>query len=139
VLVEQEHITPVNRGPVVGVDLGIKKLATISDGEERPNPRAVRSGLKQRKRVQRAVSRKRKGSRTRTKAVGTLARPHRRVANLRADALHQRTSRLAKTKAVVVLEDLNVSGMLKNHRLAQAISDGGFDEFRRQLVYKAAW
>jgi putative transposase len=138
-LVEQEHVVPANRGPVVGVDLGIKKLATISDGEEQPNPRYLRYCLKKLKRLQRAVSCKRKGSRNRAKAVCKLARLHRRVAHQRADTVHQLTSRLAKTKAVVVIEDLNVSGMLKNHWLAQAISDVGFAEFRRQLTYKAAW
>jgi putative transposase len=91
------------------------------------------------KRCQRVVSRKRKGSSNRKKAVCKLARLHRRVANQRANTLHQLTSRLAKTKAVVVIEDLNVSGMLKNHHLAQAIGDVGFAEFRRQLTYKAAW
>jgi putative transposase len=139
VLVEQEHVVPVNRGPVVGVDLGIKKLATISDGEEQPNPRHLKQQLRQIKRCQRAVWRKCKGSRNRKKTVCKLARLHRRVANQRAHTLHQLTSRLAKTKSVVVIEDLNVSGMLKNHRLAQAISDVGFYEFRRQLSYKAAW
>jgi putative transposase len=64
---------------------------------------------------------------------------HRHVANQRADTLHQLTSRLAKTKSVVVIEALNVAGMLKNHHLAQAIGDVGFAEFRRQLTYKAAW
>lgn len=66
-----------------------------------------------------------------------LAKAHRRVANIRADALHQATHMLSKTKTAVVMEDLNVSGMLKNHRLAQAIADVGFDEFKRQLVYIA--
>src|SRR6476660_5781586 len=64
---------------------------------------------------------------------------HRRVAQQRTNTLHQLTSQLAKTKAVVVIEDLNVSGMLKNHHLAQAIGDVGFGEFRRQVTYKAAW
>jgi putative transposase len=139
VLVEQEHVVPVNHGPTVGVDLGIKNLATISDGEETPNPRHLRSRLKKLKRLQRAVSRKRKGSRNRQKAVRKLAQLHRQIAHQRADTLHQLTSRLAKTKAVVVIEDLNVSGMLTNHQLAQAIADVGFAEFRRQLSYKAAW
>jgi putative transposase len=139
VLVERELAVPAHHGPVVGVDLGIKKLATISDGEERPNPRHLRSCLKKLKRWQRSVARKKKGSQNRKKAVHKLAALHREVANQRADTLHQFTSRLAKTKAVVVIEDLNVSGMLKNHHLAQAIGDVGFHEFRRQLTYKAAW
>jgi putative transposase len=139
VLVEQEHIVSANSGPVVGVDLGVKKLATLSDGTEEPNPRHLKQGLHKIKHCQRAVSRKRKGSRNWTKAVRRLACLHRKVANQRANTLHSFTSRLAKTKSVVVIEDLNVSGMLKNHHLAQAIGDVGFGEFRRQLTYKAAW
>jgi len=139
VLVEQEQAVPVNRGPVVGVDLGIKKLAMLSDGAEEPNPRHLKQRLRKITRCQRAVSRRRKGSHNRRKAVQRLARLHRCVANQRANTLHQFTSRLAKTKSVVVIEDLNVAGMLTNHHLAQAIGDVGFGEFRRQLTYKAAW
>ncbi len=137
--VEQEHVVPENSGPVVGVDLGIKRLATLSDGGEEPNPRYLKHRLKTIKRLQRAVSRKRTGSHNRKKAAQCLARLHRTVANRRANTLHQFTSRLAKTKSVVVIEDLNVAGMLRNHHLAQAIGDVGFAEFRRQLTYKAAW
>ncbi len=139
VLVEQEHTVPTNAGPVVGVDLGIKKLATLSDGVEEPNPRPLQQRLRQLKRLQRAVARKQKGSHNRQKAAQRLRILHRRIAHQRADTLHQLTSRLTKTKSVVVIEDLYVSGMLKNHHLAQAISDVGFGEFRRQLTYKAAW
>ena len=139
VLVEQEHVAPVNTGPVVGVDLGVKTLATLSDGTEEPNPRHLKQQLRKLKRCQRAVSRKPKGSHNRRKAAQRLGRLHRTVANQRANTLHHLTSRLAKTKSVVVIEDLNVAGMLKNHHLAQAIGDVGFGEFRRQLTYKAAW
>jgi putative transposase len=89
--------------------------------------------------MQRAVSRKQKGSYNRRKAAQRLGKLHRTVAHQRANTLHQLTSRLAKTKSVVVIEDLNVFGMLKNHHLAQAIGDVGFYELRRQLTYKAAW
>jgi putative transposase len=139
VLVEQEHIVPENSGPVVGVDLGVKTLATLSDGTTEANPRHLRSCLKKLKRLQRAVSRKQKGSGNRKKAAQRLGKLHRTVANQRANTLHQFTSRLAKTKAVVVIEDLNVAGLLTNHQLAQAIGDVGFGAFRRQLSYKAAW
>jgi putative transposase len=139
VLVEQEHSIPANSGPVVGVDLGVKTLATLSDGTIEPNPRHLRTCLGKLKRLQRTVSRKQKGSRNRKKAVRRLATLHRRIANQRANTLHHLTSQLAKTKSAVVIEDLNVSGMLKNHHLAQAIGDVGFYEFRRQLTYKAAW
>jgi putative transposase len=138
-LVEHEHVAPVNTGPVVGEDLGIKKLATLSDGTEELNPHHLKQQLRKLNRSQRTVSRQRKGSRNRRKAVNKLARLHRRVANQRANTLHQLTSQLAKTKSVVVIEDLNVAGMLKNHHLAQAIGDVGFGEFRRQLAYKAEW
>ena len=96
-------------------------------------------GLKKLKRLQRVVSRRQKGGKNRKQAVKKLAKLHRQIKNQRQNTLHQVTTRLAKTKSVLVIEDLHVVGMLKNHRLAQAIGDVGFAEFRRQLVYKAAW
>jgi putative transposase len=137
--VEQEQAVPVTNGPTVGVDRGVKTRATLSDGTVIPNHRHLKRRLKKIKRLQRAVSRRKKGSQNRKKAVRTLGKEYRKVGNQRANTVHQFTSRLAKTKSVVVIEDLNVSGMLKNHHLAQAISDVGFAEFRRQLTYKAAW
>jgi putative transposase len=125
--------------PVAGVDLGILALATLSDGTKIENPHALKHSLRKIKRLQRSVSRRQKGSANRRKAVQQLARAHNRVANIRKDSLHQATSLLAKTKSAVVLEDLNVSGMMKNHHLAQAIGDVGFYEFRRQLTYKGEW
>jgi putative transposase len=139
VLVQQDYVAPVNCGPMVGVDLGVKTLATLSDGTTEPNPRHLRSCLKKLKRLQRTVSHRQKGGCNRTKAVRRLGRLHRKVANQRTNTLHQITSRLAKTKSVVVIEELHVAGMLKNHHLAQAIGDVGFGAFRRQLAYKAAW
>jgi putative transposase len=139
VQVEEEFGVPENTGPVVGVDLGVKTLATFSDGTVIPNPRPLMHSLKKLNRFQRAVSRKKKGSRNRQKAARRLGRLYRKIANQRANTLHQVTATLARTKSVVVIEDLHVAGMLKNHRLAQAIGDVGFGEFKRQVLYKVAW
>jgi putative transposase len=136
---EQEQTVPSNTGPVVGVDLGVKSLATLSDGTVIPNPKPLKRRLKQLKRLHRALSRTHKGSKNRRKAARRLAKQYRRVANQRANTLHQVTTRLANTKSVIVIEDLSVAGMLKNPHLAQAIGDVGFGAFRRQLTYKAAW
>jgi putative transposase len=125
--------------PAVGVDLGVLALATISDGTMIENPRALKSSLQKVRRLQRVVSRRQKGSANREKAVKRLAKAHLRIANVRKNVLHQVTSWLARTKSAVVLENLNVSGMLKNHHLAQAIADVGFYEFRRQMIYKGQW
>ena len=99
---------PENTGPVVGIDLGIKSLATLSDGEVIPNPRHLKRRLKKLKRLQRVVSRRQKGGKNRKKAVRKLAKLHRQIKNQRRNTLHQVTTRLAKTKSVLVIEDLNV-------------------------------
>ena len=106
---------------MVGIDLGIKHLATLSDGTVIANPRHLKRRLKKVKRLQRVVNRRKKGGKNRKKAGCKLARLHRQIKNQRSNTLHQVTSRLAKTKSVLVIEDLNVSGMLKTigwHKLS---------------------
>jgi putative transposase len=123
-------------GDAVGVDLGIHHLATCSDGSVFENPKPYRKAKRRLVRLQRRVSRKQKGSANRKKAVAQLARAHKRVADIRQDSLHKLTSYLAKKYRVVVIEDLQVKNLLKNRKLAGALSDCGFYEFRRQLEYK---
>lgn len=124
----------------VGVDLGIKTLATSSDGVLYDHPkRSLKKLDKRMRRLQRSIGRKRKGSSNYRKASDKAARLYRRIANTRKDTLHKVTSNLTRTKSVVVIEDLNVAGMVKNRCLARAISEMGFGEFRRQLEYKGKW
>ena len=123
----------------IGVDLGIKRLATCSDGEIFENPKALRSRLKKLQRLSRNVSRKQKGSQNRKKAQKKLAKLYYKIACIRQDTLHKFTTSLTKTKSRIVIEDLNVSGMMKNRRLSRAIADVGLFEARRQLEYKGKW
>ena len=122
-----------------GVDLGINRMAQVSDGLYFENPRALKSSLTRFRRLQRIMSRRQKSSANRQKAACQWAKAHTRVANIRKNALHQATTILTRTKSAIVIEDLNVSGMLKNHDIAQAIADVGMYEFRRQLEYKGEW
>ena len=137
-----ERDTPVAvcapKGGAVGIDLGVKTLATLSDGTVIANPRCLAASERRLKRAQKALSRKVKGSRRRAKARAKVARLHARVAYQRSDAMHKATTWLASTFSEICIEDLNTAGMVKNHRLAKAVSDAAFGEFRRQLDYKTA-
>ena len=139
---------------VVGVDLGVLHLATLSTGEVIEGPRALRAGLRKLRRLSRHCSRCRRGSRNQRKAAGRLARHHAPIAHLRRDHLHKLTTTLAKNHGVVVIEDLNVRGMSRSARGSQAkpgrrvraksglnrgVLDAGFAEFRRQMEYKCRW
>ncbi len=120
----------------VGVDLGIKTLATLSTGVIFVNPKAFQKAEKGLTRLQRQLSRKVKGSNRYKKQKLRISKGHRRIANIRKDATHKATTFICKNHAVIALEDLNTSGMLKNHKLAGAVSDANFYEFRRQVEYK---
>jgi putative transposase len=147
--VETEISRPSPRRPdaVVGVDLGIKMLAVLSAGEEIANPRHMSGALRKLRRLSRAVSRKqgpdrrtrREPSNRWRRASAALGKAQGRVADQRKDGLHKLTTRLAAEYGTVVIEDLHVAGMVKNHRLARHVADASFGEFRRQIEYKAAW
>ncbi|WP_308121130.1 IS607 family element RNA-guided endonuclease TnpB [Paractinoplanes bogorensis] len=138
---------PTRPGSVVGVDVGIKHLAVLSTGEFVDNPRHLAANQKQLRVLGRALSRKtgpdrhtgRRPSNRWQRAAVRLGRTHARVANLRRDALHKLTTRLTREHGTIVVEDLNVTGMLANRRLARHIADAGFGEIRRQLAYKTTW
>src|SRR3989475_1960689 len=136
---EEQEKPPSTATTAIGVDLGIKLLATCSDGMTFENPRALMHAQKRLRRLERQKSRRTKGGKNRKKTCRTLAKQHARVANIRKDAAHKLTCYLSKNHALVAIEDLHVAGMLKNHRLAQAVSDCNFGEIRRQLEYKAEW
>ena len=135
---DDKPVTRAPKGGAVGVDLGVKTLATLSDGTVIENPRCLAASERRLKRAQKALSRKAMGSNRRAKARAKVARIHARVANQRQDAIHKATTWLASTYSHISVEDLNVAGMVKNRRLARSVSDASLGEFRRQLEYKTA-
>jgi IS605 OrfB family transposase len=147
--VEVQRAVRVSARPdaVVGVDLGVETLAVFSDGPPAGNPKHYGAARRKLARASRAVSR-RQGPDRRTgqrpsnrwrKANAARNRVHHRTVNLRRDAIHKLTTALAREYGTIVIEDLNVAGMVRNRRLARAVSDAGFGEIRRQLTYKTTW
>ena len=138
VVEEARDPAPVH-GPVAGVDRGISRLFVFSDGNIIENPRALKRHLRKLKHLQRAVSRKMKGSKNRLKAIEALRRQHYHIACVRLDAISKATTVLARTKSVIVVEDLNVREMTRNHSLAGSITDAAWGKAVRQLEYKTVW
>lgn len=145
VLVETSDEVPVKpvitEAGTIGIDVGIKNFCTLSTGEKVDNPKLLRENLKRLKVLQRRASKKKKGSANRKKAVLKVAKHHEKISNKRNDFLHKLTHRLTNENQVdsLAIEDLNVVGLMKNHCLAQAISDVSWSEFFRQLEYKTEW
>ena len=126
-------------GAVVGIDAGITSLLTLSTGEKVVNPRHEQRDRARLALAQRRLSRKAKGSANRAKAGVKVARVHARIADRRRDHLHKLTTRLVRENQTVVIEDLRVANMVRNHRLARAISDAAWADLRGMLEYKCDW
>ncbi|MFB7182097.1 RNA-guided endonuclease InsQ/TnpB family protein [Streptomyces sp. NPDC056257] len=123
----------------VGIDAGLTSLVTLSTGEKVANPKHERKDRDRLAKAQRSLSRKEKGSENRAKARARVARIHARIADRRRDHLHKLTTRLVRENQTLVIEDLGVRDLLKNHRLARAITDAAWGELRSMLEYKTAW
>src|SRR5437660_834432 len=137
IAVEVKHETLTHHGGTVGIDLGIKTLATCSDGRVFENQKHYRQNVRRIAGLSKGLSRKVEGSQNWWKHTKKLAKAHDRVACQRQDGLHKMSTYVARTYALIGLEDLNTKGMLANHHVAQAVSDASFFEVKRLLLYKA--
>lgn len=130
---------PIKSNNAVGIDLGIKTFAVCSDGTEYANPKHLRNGMVKLKWMQRQFSKKVKGSNRRNVWKFRIAKQHERVSNQRKDFLHKATNEITNRFDLMIIEDLNIKGMVKNHKLAGAVSDCGWNMFETMLKYKSEW
>ncbi|MDD5523425.1 MAG: transposase [Kiritimatiellae bacterium] len=141
--VEQEIPDPIlvkdEDKHVVGVDVGVKTLAVTSDGEIFENPKAFVKAQKKLRMLDKAVARKKKGSKNQKKALKKRAKHYQKIASIRRDNQQKASTAITKSADVIVVESLNVKGMRSNRHLSKAISDVGMTDFLRQLEYKALW
>ncbi len=137
--VERGERRPTCPASIVGLDVGVRHLAVLSTGETVANPRPLRKTYRKIARLNRALTRRQRRSRRWHDTARWLGRAHARVRHIRADVMHKLTTQLARTHGTIVVEHLNVSGMLQNRRLARALADAGLGELRRQLGYKCLW